>query len=89
MKSFTTPQFWKLYNALPPDIQKRADKAYQLWQVNPSARSLYFKRVHAQLPIYSVRISRGYRALGVQKQSGVTWFWIGSHDAYERLLKTL
>jgi hypothetical protein len=29
----------------------------------------------------------GYRALGLLKGDTVTWFWIGTHDEYERLLK--
>ncbi len=35
MKSLTTAQFWKLYDALSESVQRRADKAYELWQINP------------------------------------------------------
>jgi hypothetical protein len=35
----------------------------------------------------SVRIGVGYRALGLLKADTVTWFWIGTHDEYDRLLK--
>ena len=45
MNSFTTARFWKLYAGLPEDVQRRADRAYELWQVNPHAHGLYFKRV--------------------------------------------
>jgi hypothetical protein len=32
-------------------------------------------------------VNRNYRALGVEATPGViTWFWIGDHDEYERLL---
>jgi hypothetical protein len=31
-----------------------------------------------------VRITRGYRAVGILEGDTVTWFWIGRHDAYER-----
>jgi hypothetical protein len=44
------------------------------------------KRVHAIQPIYSVRIARGYRALGLRDGDLVTWFWIGSHADYDKLL---
>jgi hypothetical protein len=37
-------------------------------------------------PIDSVRISRGYRALGLRDGDLVTWFWIGSHTDYDKLL---
>jgi hypothetical protein len=89
MKSSTTSKFWKLYKALPPEIQKRADRAYQLWQLNPQAKGLYFKRVGKQQPIYSVRIGQGCRALGLLNGDEILWFWIGLHDEYEQLLKHL
>lgn len=46
-----------------------------------------FKRVHSTEPIYSVRVSLGYRALGVRERDLMTWFWIGSHTDYERMLR--
>jgi len=29
-------------------------------------------------------VSRGYRALGILENDTVTWFWVGSHDDYQR-----
>lgn len=87
MKSRTTSQFWKLYDALPEEIQRRADSTYRLWQLNPRAPGLNFKRVGRRRPVYSVRIGRGYRALGRLDGDTIIWFWIGKHDDYERLLK--
>jgi hypothetical protein len=87
MKSSATSEFWKLYERLPDEVQRRADKAYLLWQINPQARGLYFKRVGKRQPIYSVRIGRGYRALGLVEGEQILWFWIGAHDEYETLLK--
>jgi len=89
MKSITTSQFWKLYDTLPAEVQRRADNAYELWQINPYGHGLYFKRVGKQQPIYSVRIGLGYRAVGILEGDAVLWFWIGPHDEYERLLKSL
>jgi hypothetical protein len=68
-------------------VQRDADQAYALWRNDPRHPSLQFKRVDPQEPIYSVRVSRGYRALGWLEGDTVTWFWIGNHDEYERLLK--
>jgi len=87
MKSQTTKSFWKHYWALPPEIRQRARKAYKLWRDNPAHPSLFFKRVKEGQPVYSVRIGLGYRALGLLKADTVTWFWIGTHDEYDRLLK--
>lgn len=89
MKSITTLQFWKLYNELPEDVKIRADSAYELWQINPYVHGLYFKRVGKKRPVYSVRIGSGYRALGVLQGDTVIWFWIGTHDEYEGILKHL
>jgi len=34
----------------------------------------------------SVRVSLGYRALGVPVDQGVQWFWKGSHADYDKLI---
>lgn len=87
MKSLTTPTFWRLYDELPEQVQRRADSAYRLWRINPHAHGLHFKRVGRNRPIYSVRIGQGFRALGILERDTIVWFWIGAHDVYERLLK--
>ena len=87
MKSQTTASFWKHYWALPTEIRQRARQAYKLWRDNPAHPSLFFKRVKESQPLYSARISLGYRTLGLLKADTVTWFWIGTHDEYDRLLK--
>ncbi len=38
-------------------------------------------------PIYSVRVSLGWRALGLREGDAIFWFWIGSHADYARLLQ--
>jgi hypothetical protein len=39
--------------------------------------------------MYSARVGIGYRAVGVLVDDGITWFWIGSHAEYYRLLEKL
>ena len=87
MNSQTTQAFWKHYRALPQDIRQRARQAYEIWRSDPAHRSLFFKRVKENQPLYSVRIGLGYRALGFLKADTVTWFWIGDHDEYDRLIR--
>ncbi|PIE34710.1 hypothetical protein CSA56_06980 [candidate division KSB3 bacterium] len=65
MKSRTVAPFWELFEALPSEVQNVAFKAYRLWRVNPASRGLRFKRVCDSEPVYSVRIGRSYRALGL------------------------
>ena len=89
MRSQTTEAFRALLADAPADIQTKAAAAYELWSANPSHPSLRFKKVHGKLPIYSVRIDLDWRAVGILKDDAVIWFWIGQHDAYERLLSRL
>lgn len=84
MKSATVPSFWELYHKLDREIRGRAKKAYRLWAENPFHPSLRFKCINRDENIWSVRITLGYRALGILDQDAVTWFWVGSHDEYER-----
>jgi hypothetical protein len=80
-------KFWKLYQALPPDIKKQAKESFILFKKDPWYPSLHFKRVHSSLPVYSARINIDYRAVGILKNDKIIWFWIGSHSDYEKLLK--
>lgn len=89
MRSHTTAAFRALLVAAPPAIQAKAQIAYSIWAENPSHPSLRYKKVHDTLPIYSVRIDRDWRAVGVVQQSAMVWFWIGPHDEYEKLLSHL
>ena len=89
MKSRATPRFWAAYRDLPSEIKQAARKAYLLFQENAHHPGLQFKRVHQRDPIYSARVTLGYRALGLLDDDQITWFWIGTHAAYERLLESL
>jgi len=86
VKSRALPSFWAAYRELDDTAQLHARKAYGLWVENPFHPSLHFKCVQEKERIWSVRISRGYRALGVWEEDVVTWFWIGDHDEYVRFL---
>jgi len=83
MKSLATAEFWGHFAALPTGVQQTARKAYRLWVRDPRHSSLRFKKVGR---VWAVRVSRGYRALGLLKEDTVYWFWIGPHDDYERIL---
>ncbi len=89
MRSKTTARFRTLYAALPHRIREKASAAYDLWSSNPSHPSLRFKKVHTNLPIYSVRIDLEYRAVGILDRDEVAWFWIGTHADDEQLLRNL
>jgi hypothetical protein len=84
MKSATLPSFWDRYEKFDRDLKARARKAYRLWSEDPFHPSLRFKCINREENIWSVRITLGYRALGILEGKTVTWFWVGGHDEYER-----
>jgi len=83
------PTFRRNFAKLPRGIQKRARKAYQLFRSDPSHPSIQFKRLHTTLPLWSVRVTNSYRAVGVRDNDTILWFFIGTHGEYERLLARL
>jgi hypothetical protein len=84
MNSATLPSFWRAYEVLDEEIKRRARRAYRPWEQNPFHPSLRFKCINRDENVWSVRITLGYRAIGVLEGDTVTWFWVGSHDDYER-----
>ena len=89
MISHINRRFREAFRALPAEIRKEARNAYKLFQQNPSHPGLRFKPVHPSQPIYSVRITRDYRALGVRDGDEIVWFWIGAHAEYDKLISRL
>jgi hypothetical protein len=81
------PEFWTRFNRLPPSVQNIARKNFALWKKQPTLKSLTFKRIKHDL--WSVRTGSGFRALATFDDGRFLWFWIGAHDEYERLLRTL
>ncbi|MBI3940968.1 MAG: hypothetical protein HY315_09040 [Acidobacteria bacterium] len=88
MRSRATARFWTAYRELPSEVRDLARKAYALFRDNSAHPSLHFQKVHGR-DIYSVRVTLGYRAVGLLENEEITWFWIGSHADYDRLLKNL
>jgi hypothetical protein len=82
-----SPKIWRRYNAPAPDVQKPADKNFQLFRINPRHPSLRFERKAPEL--CPVRVSSGHRAQARQLDDNLIWLWIGTHDEYERILRDL
>ena len=83
MKHLTSPDFWKLFDQLPEEIQNSSRKSFALLRTNPRHPSLHFKKVGKY---WSVRVGLHYRALGTDVEDGVLWGWIGSHAEYDRII---
>jgi len=90
VKSQTTAAFRKRFAALPEELRSQTRVAYRLFLDNPYHPSLHFKRVHEKEPIYSARVGRSYRVVGlIEDNNVIVWFWIGPHEQYETLLANL
>jgi hypothetical protein len=93
VNSRTTRTFWKLHDALPAEVRRGAARVYRLWRMNPEHPSLRFKCVSEPHRAYSIRIGLNWRALGYRDGRGgddtITWFWIGSHADYDRLIASI
>jgi hypothetical protein len=79
-----TPDFWYHYRQLPDDIQKLADRCYELLKQDSRYPSLHFKKVGL---FWSARIGLHYPALAVEEDGDMAWFWIGTHSEYDQLIK--
>lgn len=84
MRHFASSGFWKAYRDLPPATRDAADTAYALLKSDPHHPSLRLKRVGAY---WSARIGLRHRALAVDVEGGLLWFWIGNHADYDRLIR--
>jgi hypothetical protein len=84
MRHFASPAFWEEYQNLPPAIQTIADKSFELLKTNPNHPSLHLKKIGRY---WSARVGRRYRALAVEIEDGLLWFWIGTHADYDLLVK--
>jgi hypothetical protein len=64
-------------------VQRLADRCYALLRQNPRHPSLPFKPVGR---FWSVRVGLHHRAVAVEHEGNMVWFWIGGHADYDRLL---
>lgn len=85
----TTEQFRERFAELPEDVQQQAQSTFSMWLEDPRHPSLHFKKVSDNQPVWSVRVNRSYRALGIKEGDHVDWFWIGPHDECARILRNL
>ena len=84
MNHRATPRFWQCYRELPDAIQYQADRTYKILKRDPLHPSLRVKKVGR---FWSARVGLRYRALAVEQEADLVWFWIGSHAEYDALLK--
>jgi hypothetical protein len=76
VNSYLDEDFIKYFKKLPERIQTRSKQVYRQWKENPFAPNLQFKKIHPTKPVYSVRVSI----------HSILWFWIGSHEEYNKMI---
>ena len=82
----TIDRFWKCLDRLPENVQKVARENFELLKINPKHSSLHFKKIGK---LWSARVGLNYRTLAVQDGEDFIWVWIGTHDEYDKMLKTM
>jgi hypothetical protein len=88
LKHFASPEFWFHYRQLPEEIQKLADKNFELLKADPRHPSLCLKKVGR---FWSVRVGLRYRALASDRTkvlygsgSDRMMFTIAEHNVAQR-----
>ena len=84
MRHRASRRFWRHYRDLPEEIQRLADRGYELLVDDPRHPSLHFKRIGR---VWSARVGLHHRALATEREDEIVWLWIGSHAEYDLLLR--
>ena len=85
MKSTGSREFWQSYHKLPFDIRQMARAAYRKFVANPAHPSLSLERLRSNPKLWSVRVTRDYRAVAIRLENDTwIWIWIGSHADFDR-----
>lgn len=88
MRSKITPEFRRLLRALPKEVRQQARAAYRQFERDPYHPGLQFKSVDSKKILYSARIGKYYRVIGLRETDDlIVWGWIGTHAEYDKLLK--
>lgn len=65
-------------------MRVRPEKQFALLKRDPEHPSLHLKPLVGHADVWSVRVSKQYRALGRRRASVMYWFWIGHHAEYDK-----
>jgi len=83
MTHFTTPESWQHFGRLPEEIQRLAEKDFELLKQNSRHPLLRLKEAGK---FRTVRVGLHYRAVAKEGAEGLNYFWICHHSEYGRLL---
>jgi len=83
LRHFAAPSFWACYRTLPQSVRDLADKNYELLKANLHTSLCISRKLENTAPF---RVGLQYRALAVETDDDLLWFWIGSHSEYDKLV---
>lgn len=86
MNHFASRGFWRSTTRCLPtfkNLPTRTSRCFALLRADPSHPSLHFKKVGR---FRSARVGLQYRALSVEVENGLLWFWFGTHVEYEQMI---
>lgn len=63
------------------------DEFWELYRALPEKIRRQAQEVDKKRHLWSARITRGYRVLGIRDDGEITWFWIGTHREYDKLIR--
>ena len=90
MRSLRSGRFNRMFRRLSEETQEKAVRSFKLWMNDTTHPGLHFEKVDDEANIWSARVDLNYRALcvkdDVDRETVYTWFWIGPHDEYERMI---
>jgi hypothetical protein len=69
---------------LPPGNSKNSRQEFRIIKGRSALSVAAFKQIGK---LWSVRVGKQYRALGLDKKDAIVWFWIGTHADYDKLIK--
>lgn len=79
-----TSEFWNCFNNLPVAVQNHHKRKFELFKQNPRHPSLELEKLG--IGNWRVKVGDGNRALAIEDEEGLCWFWIGDHKSYDRLI---
>lgn len=84
MISLANTDFWQCYHQLPEALQKATREAYERFMTNPGHPALRFKKLAGYPNLWSVRVNDDFRVVGFRDGDTMTWFFVGSHQAFDQ-----
>lgn len=87
MRSIVSPNFKKMLEKLPPDVQEEAKSNFLKWKQDPSLVG-WKKLAGMKANLFSVEIGRRYRAIAIveKEHDAAVWMFVGSHETYNNWL---